>query len=97
MIRRLTCLRRLLLLWLALSSLGVVSAAAPESSTSALLLAKYTSLSDRLQKNPYQRPLYLDSTESGTDIEGDIYAVVDYPFATVNAGLRGSTVNLVTI
>ncbi len=79
---------RLLLAWLALSSLGVVFAAAPESSTSALLLAKYTSLADRLQKNPYQRPLYLDSTESGTDIEGDIYAVVDYPFATVLAGLK---------
>jgi len=79
---------RLLLAWLALSSFGVVFAAAPESSTSALLLAKYTSLADRLQKNPYQRPLYLDSTESGTDIEGDIYAVVDYPFATVSAGLK---------
>ena len=79
---------RLLLAWLALSSLGVVFAAAPESSTGAALLAKYTSLADRLQQNSYQRPLYLDSTESGTDIEGDIYAVVDYPFATVNAGLN---------
>ena len=79
---------RLLLVWLALSGLGVVFAAAPESSTGAALLDKYTSLADRLQQNSYQRPLYLDSTESGTDIEGDIYAVVDYPFATVNAGLN---------
>ncbi len=84
----LSWLTRLLLAWFALSSLGVVFAAAPESSTGAALLAKYTSLADRLQKNSYQRPLYLDSTESGTDIEGDIYAVVDYPFATVNAGLN---------
>jgi hypothetical protein len=78
----------LLLLWLALSGLGAVFAAAPESSTGALLLAKYTSLADRLQKNPFQRPLHLDSTESGNDIKGDIYAVVDYPFATVLAGLN---------
>lgn len=78
----------LLLLWLALSGLGVVFGAAPESSSGALLLAKYTSLADRLQKNPFQRPLHLDSTESGNDIKGDIHAVVDYPFATVHARLN---------
>ncbi len=79
---------RLLLAWIALSCLGVVFAAAPESSTGAVLLAKYTALADRLQQNQFQRPLYLDSTESDNDIKGDIYAVVDYPFATVNAGLN---------
>ncbi len=77
-----------MLIWLALSGLGFAQAAAPESSTSALLLAKYISLTDRLQQNQYQRPLYLDSSESENDIEGDIYAVVDYPFATVSAGLN---------
>ncbi len=84
----LTWLTRLLLVWLALAGLGVVFAAAPESSTGALLLAKYTSLADRLQQNQFQRPLYLDSTESENNIKGDIYAVVDYPFATVYAGLN---------
>ena len=84
----LSWLTLLLLTWIALSSLGVVYAAAPETSTDALLLAKYTALADRLQQNPFQRPLYLDSTESENDIKGDIYAVVDYPFATVNAGLN---------
>jgi len=80
-----------LLVCLAISSAGLAesaSAAAPESSTGALLLAKYTSLADRLQQNQYQRPLYLDSSESENDIKGDIYAVVDYPFATVSAGLN---------
>ena len=81
-------LTRLLLLWLTLSSLGVVFAGPTESSTGALLLAKYTSLADRLQQNPFQRPLYLDSSESDNDIKGDIYAVVDYPYATVYAGLN---------
>jgi hypothetical protein len=78
----------LLLLWLALSGFGVVFAAAPESSSGALLLAKYISLAGRLQQNPFQRPLHLDSTESGNDIKGDIYAVVDYPFDTVYARLN---------
>jgi hypothetical protein len=77
-----------LAVWIALSSLGLAFAAAPESSTGALLLAKYASLADRLRQNQYQRPLYLDSSESDNDIQGDIYAVVDYPFATVSAGLN---------
>lgn len=81
-------LTRLLLIWLTLSGMGIAQAAAPETSTSALLLAKYTALTDRLQQNSYQRPLYLDSSESENDIKGDIYAVVDYPFATVSAGLN---------
>jgi hypothetical protein len=76
----------LLLIWLALAGFEVVLAAAPETS-SALLLARYNSLAERLQTSPFQRPLHLDSTESGKDIKGDIYAEVDYPFATVSAGL----------
>jgi hypothetical protein len=81
------------LAWIAIASAGLAmaiqaSAAAPETSTGALLLAKYTALTDRLQQNQFQRPLYLDSSESENDIKGDIYAVVDYPFATVYAGLN---------
>lgn len=79
---------RLLLAWIALASFGVALAAAPESSTGALLLAKYTSMAEQLRQNPFQRPLHLNSTESANDIKGDIYAVVDYPFATVYAGLN---------
>ncbi len=78
----------LLLLWLTLSSFGAVFAAAPDLTSGALLLAKYTALAERLQQNPFQRSLHLDSTESGNDIKGDIYAVVDFPFATVYAGLN---------
>jgi len=78
----------MLLAGLALSSSGVVFAAAPASSTGAALLTKYTALADRLQQNQYRRPLYLDSTESRNDIKGEIYAVVDYPYPTVYAGLN---------
>lgn len=71
-----------------LSNLGYSHAAAPESTTAASLLGRYNALADRLQKSPFQRPLVLDSTESRNDIKGDIYAVVDYPYATVRAGLN---------
>jgi len=52
------------------------------------LRAKYTELSEQLRNNPFQRALYLDSSQSSTDLEGEIYVVVDYPFAIVNGALN---------
>jgi hypothetical protein len=51
------------------------------------LRARYTELSKQLRHNQFQRALYLDSSQSLTDLKGEIYAVVDYPFATVNGAL----------
>jgi len=52
------------------------------------LRAKYTELSKQLSNNQFNRALYLISMESSHDLKGEIYAVVDYPFATVNAALN---------
>ena len=56
--------------------------------TRAALQAQYSGLSDELAHNQFKRPIYLDSTESSNQIKGDIYALIDYPFATVNAALN---------
>ena len=53
------------------------------------LRAKYGALQDRLSHNQFQRPLALDSSETPGALEGDIYALVNYPFATVSAALNG--------
>jgi hypothetical protein len=39
----------------------------------------------RLAQNSFQRPLVLDSSESSQAISGNAYAVINHPFATVNA------------
>ena len=52
------------------------------------LLAKHKSLAGELSSNVYGRPLFLDSTESGDLVSGNAYAVLDTPFATVNAAFR---------
>ena len=52
------------------------------------LSAKYTELNKQLLNNQFQRALYLNSTESSHDLKGEIYAVVDYPFTTVNLALN---------
>jgi len=49
---------------------------------------KYTSLTSQLKTNQFKRPLYLESSESPTSLKGDIYAVLDYPFASVNKALN---------
>lgn len=48
---------------------------------------KFESLTQQLSHNPFHRELYLESAESGSSLKGDIYAVVDYPFATVKGAL----------
>lgn len=81
-------LTRLWLVWITLSSAGLAFASMPDTHSAAALHAKYTSLSERLQHNPFQRALSLDSSESSGELKGDIYARVDYPFATVSKALN---------
>lgn len=65
--------------------LGTVRAeAAPESNSAASLRARYLTLAPQLSNNQFNRPLYVDSAESPSHLRGDIYALVDYPFAAVN-------------
>lgn len=76
---------------LAIGSLWLLSAnaSATESNVSSIALrAKYTELTKQLRSNQFQRALYINSTESSHDLKGEIYAVVDYPFATVNMALN---------
>lgn len=67
---------------------GMASAAPPDSPSAAALRASFARLTPQLQRNQFQRALHLDSTESTSELKGDIHALVDYPFATVNAALN---------
>ncbi len=52
------------------------------------LKAKYAELNQELLKNSFKRPLYLHSEEAESSLKGEIYAVVDYPFATFNVAFN---------
>jgi hypothetical protein len=82
-------LTRLWFFLMALSGAAAAFASLPDTQSAASLHAQYASLGERLNHNQFQRPLYLDSSESSNDLEGDLYALVDYPFATVSAALNG--------
>ncbi len=62
-------------------------AAAPTTAAESLRV-KLTELGGQLSDNQYQRALYLESTQSLDDLQGELFAVVDYPFATVNGALN---------
>jgi len=77
--------------WLAgmvLFSAGSALAAVPDTQSPALLQAKYASLDEQLHHNAFRRALSLNSSESASDLKGDIHALVDYPFSTVSAALN---------
>jgi hypothetical protein len=82
--------------WVLLAIILVLAGACPrlysqEASNAARLQEKYQSLTQQLSQNAFHRQLYLESAESGSALKGDIYAVVDYPFATVNDALNDPT------
>lgn len=54
----------------------------------ALLRASYTQLQPALQRNPYGRPLHIESTEASGNLKGDVHAIVSQPFAEVAEALR---------
>lgn len=54
------------------------------------LKAKHSELSAQLLKNQFKREIYLLSTESKEDLQGEIYAVVNYPFLSVSKALNNA-------
>jgi len=52
------------------------------------LRSKHASLHEKLASNQFGRPLVLESIETSGDLRGDVYTVVDHPFATVQQALQ---------
>lgn len=75
--------KRLALVALALLGLWF-GAPAWADGNAAALRDKYDTLAPQLKSNVFHRPIHLDSEETQNTLQGDIYAVVNYPFATVN-------------
>jgi hypothetical protein len=68
------------------ASIGLPAMAQPDQV--AALRAKYASLQQQFRQSPFKRPLVLDSAETPDQLKGNIYAIVNYPFRSVNVGLN---------
>jgi len=62
--------------------------AAQSEASNLELVAKYAELTKELSNNQFKRPLYMSSMESSDNLKGEIFAVVNYPFATVSQALN---------
>ena len=71
---------------LLLGALALGNASAQDANT---MRARHASLSEQLAKNPFQRPLHLESTQNSGDLKGEVYAVVDQPFSVMGEALQG--------
>jgi len=69
--------------------LSTVNAVFADTTQSSSLRAKFASLGDALRHNDYKRPLYIESAEGSSTVNGDVYALLDYPFSTVGTALTG--------
>ncbi|HEY4997879.1 MAG TPA: hypothetical protein VII36_01990 [Usitatibacter sp.] len=75
---------------LILACLAVASAAfaAPDDTgPGAILRAKHAHLREKLESNAFGRELFLVSNEGPTAVGGDVYAILDFPFAKVASAL----------
>ena len=72
----------MLALWLTATDSAV------QAQDASSLRARYSELKNRLANNQFKRPLVLESRQTEGTLSGDIFALVDYPFATVQQALQ---------
>ncbi|CAN5511028.1 hypothetical protein BH11PSE9_BH11PSE9_32440 [soil metagenome] len=78
--------------WLRSLALVVASAAlwqTAHAQDAAALRARQAALKEQLANNQFQRPLYLESEQTAGDLKGDVYALLDQPYAVVGQALQG--------
>ena len=74
-------------LLLTLLTFGAGAALAQDA---AALKARHAALGAQLADNPFKRPLVLESVEASGELKGDVYAVLERPFATVAQSLSSA-------
>ena len=72
---------------LALAALVGGSALAQDAAT---LKARHAALTGQLADNPFKRPLVLESVEASGELKGEVYAVIERPFATISQSLASA-------
>ena len=72
---------------LALAALVGGNALAQDAAT---LKARHAALTGQLADNPFKRPLVLESVEASGELKGEVYAVIERPFATISQSLASA-------
>jgi hypothetical protein len=67
--------------------LAPLAASAQDATT---LRTRHAAMQDKFQKNQFGRPLVLESVQTSGDLKGDVYAIVEHPFAMVQQALQSA-------
>lgn len=70
--------------WLAWACAPSAARAGPEADPASALQARHAALSEQLEHSPFPQQLHVESMEGPGASQGEVYAVVDYPIATVS-------------
>ncbi|WP_172147366.1 hypothetical protein [Pseudomonas tumuqii] len=70
--------------------LALLLAAPVYAEDAEVLRARHAALAEQLGDNPFQRPLHLESRQTDDTLQGDIYALIEQPYALVGTALQGS-------
>ncbi|MEZ0308329.1 MAG: hypothetical protein ACAH21_10420 [Ramlibacter sp.] len=73
---------------LALAAILGVTTLSATAEDAATLKAKHAELRDALRSNSYHQPLYIDSTQAGDNLRGDVYALLDHSFAEFSTAMK---------
>lgn len=68
--------------------LGAGAAHGQTDGGATVLHAKHAALAPQLANNEFQRPLFIESTESEKSVSGNAYAVINHPFAVVTGAFQ---------
>lgn len=71
---------------LLLIGLGAVAQPAPQPEAQALA-RREADMANALQESPFRRPMHIESSESGDNASGDVYARLPHPFEIVASAL----------
>jgi hypothetical protein len=64
-----------------------VAASAQDAAT---LRSRHAGMQEKFQNNQFGRPLVLESVQTSGDLKGDVYAIVEHPFAMVQQALQSA-------
>lgn len=69
-------------------ALALVAAPAQAQADAHRLRQSFAQVREHMRNNDTGRDLHIDSFESGDKLQGDVYAVIDHPYADLRAALR---------
>jgi hypothetical protein len=60
---------------------------AAETTGAVAMRARYEVIRPQLEQNQFGKPVFLESRDSGNDLNGDVYGIVEHPFDRVSVAL----------